>query len=132
MCIRDRDSASGIERSEWNASAWDNFLQTYGFGVGLGGNKASSFYLVLLSNVGWFGLVLYIIFFFSVLKGRLRQSEVTYNAVSGAAKAAVLVMLAPALFSATSAFVGTLFCLLLPLAACSKGFAGISRSFTRA
>jgi hypothetical protein len=126
------DSASGIERSEWNASAWDNFLQTYGFGVGLGGNKASSFYLVLLSNVGWFGLVLYIIFFFSVLKGRLRQSEVTYNAVSGAAKAAVLVMLAPALFSATSAFIGTLFCLLLPLAACSKGFAGISRSFTRA
>lgn len=126
------DSDSGVERSEWNAAAWSNFLQTYGFGVGLGGNKASSFVLVLLSNVGWIGLLLYALFFTSVLAGRSAHPDFDYNTISGAAKAAVLVMLAPALFTATSAFIGSLFYLLLPLAACSKGFSGVSKSFNHA
>ena len=126
------DSDSGIERSEWNASAWDNFLKTYGFGVGLGGNKASNFLLVLLSNVGWFGLVLYVLFFFSALEGRSTQSDATYNTISGAAKAAVIVTFVPGLFAATSVFKGAFLCMLLPMAARSKRLSGISRSFKRA
>lgn len=64
------DSVSGIERSAWNAHAWENFLGTYGAGVGLGGARASSFILVLLSNVGVVGTLLFTGFVYEVLRPR--------------------------------------------------------------
>lgn len=126
------DSSSGIERSEWNASAWDNFQKTYGFGVGLGGNRASSFIMVLLSNVGWFGLIIYALFFISVILGKHTHDDRVYNVISGAATAAIIVMFVPSLFVATSAFKGVLFCILLPIAASSVKLDGVSRSYYHA
>jgi hypothetical protein len=56
------DSQSGIERSFWNLTAWNSFLDSYGLGIGFGSTRASSFLLVLLSNTGLAGTILYFLF----------------------------------------------------------------------
>jgi hypothetical protein len=61
-------SSSGSERSMWNRHAWHNFLDTYGIGVGLGTARASSYALVLLSNLGAIGTVFYLMFLASILR----------------------------------------------------------------
>ena len=65
--VRKLDSLSGIERGSWNLQAWTNFLDVNGIGVGLGSARASSFVLVLLSNVGVLGTVLFVLFLARVL-----------------------------------------------------------------
>lgn len=59
--------ASGRERMMWNEVAFRNFLDSGGFGVGIGGARASSYLLVLLSNLGWPGLLLFCAFVSSLL-----------------------------------------------------------------
>ena len=61
------ESQSGQERGMWNAVAFQNALDTWGLGVGIGGARASSYALVLLSNVGVPGLLLYLFFITKVL-----------------------------------------------------------------
>jgi hypothetical protein len=61
------DSYSGVERAEWNMQAMRNFADTYGLGVGFGSARASSFLVVLLSNLGLFGTVSYGLFVARVL-----------------------------------------------------------------
>jgi hypothetical protein len=60
--LRKLQSDSGIERSSWNAGAWQNFLDSYGIGLGLGSTRASSYPLVLLSNIGVPGTLCYLAF----------------------------------------------------------------------
>ena len=50
---------SGIERSSWNEAAWENLLDTFGFGVGLGSSRTSSWALALLGQTGVPGVLLY-------------------------------------------------------------------------
>lgn len=61
------DSYSGVERSEWNMQAMRNFADTFGLGVGFGSARASSFVVVLLSNLGLLGTVSYCLFVARVL-----------------------------------------------------------------
>ncbi len=55
-------TASGIERSSWNIQSLQNFVDTKGFGVGLGSSRASSLFAVLMGNVGFIGTVIYVAF----------------------------------------------------------------------
>ena len=61
---------SGMERAAWNASAWRNFADSAGLGVGLGTARASSFALALLSNAGVVGAVTYGLFAWTVCATR--------------------------------------------------------------
>ncbi len=70
--VRKLETSSGIERGSWNLQAWTNFLDVYGVGVGLGSARASSFVLVLLSNVGVLGTLLFLAF---VLRLLLPQAD---------------------------------------------------------
>jgi hypothetical protein len=88
------DSASGQERSSWNRQAWENFLDTYGVGVGLGSARASSYLLVLLSNVGILGTLLFFGFFTAVLRGP--RNESTPNPIAEGSRQAVLASLVAA------------------------------------
>lgn len=102
-------SSSGIERSSWNQQAWSNFLDTYGVGVGLGSARASSYLLVLLSNVGVIGTLFFFIFLL-----RLFRSDPLYplsadRAVVRASKQAVLAGLIGASLSGTVFDLGILF-----------------------
>lgn len=86
-------SGSGQERGSWNAQAIRNFLDTYGLGVGLGSCRASSFPLVLLSNLGVFGAAMFALFLISVCRApyvdRAQISEQDF-AVRKAASEAVI------------------------------------------
>lgn len=53
------ESQSGMERLRLNTIAWGAFLDSYGLGVGIGSTRAASFVLVLLSNVGVVGALLF-------------------------------------------------------------------------
>lgn len=62
------DSGSGQERAQWNAQAFRNFLDTYWLGAGLGSCRASSFPLVLLSNLGAIGAIMFSLFVLNVCR----------------------------------------------------------------
>jgi len=61
-------STSGSERSHWNMVAWMAFLNSFGLGIGFGSTFASSFVLVLLSNTGLIGTLLYGAFIYHATK----------------------------------------------------------------
>ncbi|MEX3935089.1 hypothetical protein AB4Y32_25420 [Paraburkholderia phymatum] len=65
------DSDSGRERGAWNQQALINFVDTYGFGIGLGSARTSSFVLALLSNLGFAGAVLFVVFAWNCLAARI-------------------------------------------------------------
>lgn len=52
-------SSSYTDRSTYDAKSYGVFLDTFGFGVGLGGNRASSFLPGLLSTTGVIGTLLF-------------------------------------------------------------------------
>ena len=60
-------SDSGIERSSWNTLGIQNFVDSWGIGVGLGTARTSSFVVALLATVGIPGAIFYAIFFGDVL-----------------------------------------------------------------
>jgi hypothetical protein len=91
--VRKLESSSGIERSSWNAQAWSNFIESYGLGVGMGSARASSFPMVLLSNLGLVGAVLFAVFVFNVLGNAFAASADKRHPVSLAAGHAVLASL---------------------------------------
>jgi hypothetical protein len=67
------DSDSGTERALWNAQAWRNFLDTRALGVGLGSGRASSFPLVLLSNLGVIGAAIFGLFTLQICRAPYRE-----------------------------------------------------------
>ena len=110
------ESPSGIERSSWNAHAWANFLDTYGLGVGLGGARASSFILVLLSNIGVVGTLLFAGFVVEVLRPKpaLQRSP-----TSEAARHAVVASLIAAAISCPVYDMGLCFYAFCAAASCA-------------
>ncbi len=69
------ETESGIERSSWNVIGLQNFVDTWGLGVGLGTTRSSSFAVALISNVGVVGIILYFVFMYSTY---LRPDQNTY------------------------------------------------------
>jgi hypothetical protein len=67
LTLHKEESLSGMERSMTNVQAWNNFLDTYGLGVGLGSARASGFAYVLLSNMGIIGFLGFSIFLMQLL-----------------------------------------------------------------
>lgn len=105
------DSAS--VRFAMNARAYDNFFDSFGLGTGLGSNRASSFALVLLSNLGWIGVLFFGLFLWSVLMGRGRaQMPALDAAVVLGARHAVLASLVAACVSAVVYDLGVVFYIL--------------------
>lgn len=106
-------SESGITRFSMNARALDNFVDSFGLGTGLGTNRASSFALVLLSNLGWVGTVFFALFTWSVLMGKGRSALPDLDAsVVLAARHAVLANLVAACISASNYDLGVMFYIL--------------------
>jgi hypothetical protein len=56
------ESESGLQRSGWNVTSFQNFLDSWGLGVGLGTARASSFAITMLATVGLPGLFFYLVF----------------------------------------------------------------------
>ncbi|MDH6263529.1 hypothetical protein [Bradyrhizobium sp. BR13661] len=80
-------SDSGIERSSWNAQAWQVFMDTSYLGAGNGSVRASSFPVAVLANLGVIGVILFGLFFsgiFSTGKSRRFCDEAGRQAAQSA------------------------------------------------
>lgn len=105
--VRKLETSSGIERSSWNAQAWQNLLDTHGIGIGLGSTRASSFVLVLLSNFGVLGALLFAAFLWRVV--RPLPGGAPQDAVARAARHAVVAGFLAAAVSASVFDLGVAF-----------------------
>ncbi|NLS00470.1 hypothetical protein HGP17_26885 [Rhizobium sp. P38BS-XIX] len=115
MLFSKADSQSGRERFMWNSMAYEAFLDTNGFGAGLGSARASSFVLVLLSNIGVFGTFLFMLFVFRLLVAEMRLAELASResfAIVRAAKAGIITVLISAITSGTVYDLGLMFYIL--------------------
>jgi hypothetical protein len=115
MVLSKADSDSGRERFMWNAMAYQTFLDTSGLGAGLGSARASSFALVLLSNLGVEGALIFLVFVLVLLaantKSRLGVSTEA-SAVARACKVGFLAALTTAMTSGTVYDLGQMFYIL--------------------
>jgi hypothetical protein len=115
-------SDSAYERGLWNAQAIQIFRDTYGLGAGIGSTRVSNYVLVLLSNLGVIGLVLFVILMIWLLTGPLANHPKTLaSRIAFAARSAILASLVPPLFVGTIYDLGTMFYLLVGLAASGIG-----------
>ncbi|WP_295808377.1 hypothetical protein [uncultured Nitratireductor sp.] len=113
------DSQSARERMQWNAVAFQVFLDTWGWGAGLGSARASSYALVLLSNVGLLGTILFALFVGNTLMMRSGSERYEY-ATMRAAKAGIFAGLCEAMISGTVYDLGLLFFILAGAAAAMR------------
>jgi hypothetical protein len=113
------NSGSGIERSMWNRQALDNFIDTYGIGIGIGSSRTSSWILALMANLGVPGIVLFAGFFLSVIKARPQRGDATPDsiAIGKAAKAGCCGALVSASISGAVVDLGILFYIIAAVAA---------------
>ncbi|WP_337270770.1 hypothetical protein [Oryzifoliimicrobium ureilyticus] len=118
-------SSSALERGSWNVAAWQNFLDSFGLGVGLGTARTSSFPLALLSNVGIPGAVLFSLFALTALKPKIQmrtfRSDVRVAACNGA-----LFLLVGSLVAGPTVDMGLLFFVFCGLCA-SRAYAPAAR-----
>jgi hypothetical protein len=77
---------SGIERSSWNRQAIQNFLDTFGFGVGTGSLRASSFPVAVIANFGIVGTAFFAAFFLKVFQSSNLGADDLDNGYQRAAK----------------------------------------------
>jgi len=101
------ESDSGVERSSWNKQCWQNFIDTWGVGVGLGSARGSSLLMVLLANLGGFGTLCFFAFLLNVLKGLGESEEI--EPIREAARQSVLAALSSAVVSAAVFDLGIVF-----------------------
>ncbi len=114
------ESDSGVERAQWNSQAWSNFIDTYGLGVGLGSARASSYPIVLLSNLGLIGTLFYCGFLGNVLS----RAKSASDPIQQASRNAVLASIISASLSATVFELGVAF---YALAAAATATSVVSR-----
>ena len=88
-------TASGVERSAWNSQALQNFIDTFGFGVGNGSVRASSFPIAVLASLGIIGSLMFSLFFVTLLfaPGVSRQSDPLDDAYCQAGRMACIALL---------------------------------------
>ena len=86
-------SQSGLERASWNAFAWSNFIDSYGLGVGLGTDRASTLALAVLSNLGLPGGLAYVMFLLTTLLARRPSADPEATHIQSAARNAAFALL---------------------------------------
>jgi hypothetical protein len=79
-------SGSGVERSTWNNQAIQAFLDTYGFGVGVGSVRASSFPVAVITSLGVIGAITYSLFLLGIWFGKSRAAPREAHAMQLAAR----------------------------------------------
>jgi hypothetical protein len=113
-------SESGIERSSWNAQGLQNFVDTFGFGVGNGSMRASSYPVSVLASLGVIGVLTMGLFLATIfLNGLKGRDSPVRNAYRNAAKYACLAWLIAAIVSGALVDLGLPFFAFAALA-CSR------------
>ena len=116
------DSDSAVERGSWNLQAWKIFMDTYGLGGGIGCTRSSNYALVLLSNTGLIGFLLYAGLMLRATSDAM-SPEIDHEArsVVWAARAGLLTVIVPNLLVATVYDLGMMYYCLLGVAVSGYG-----------
>ncbi|NOX40225.1 MAG: hypothetical protein GXP05_06845 [Alphaproteobacteria bacterium] len=109
-------SSSGVERSSWNAQAWQNYRDTWGLGAGLGSVRASNWLLASLASVGLIGTGLYLAFLVSVMRLSTCSENFNRDACISSLKSGCLAMLMSAMLTSATPDLGIFFFALAGLA----------------
>jgi hypothetical protein len=96
-------SASAIERGMWNAQSIQNFIDTFGIGVGLGSTRSSSWPISVIAQMGVIGGVGFLIALAAVAIGPLRLREPGIGALAACVSAAALAWVSGASLSGSGA-----------------------------
>ena len=126
-------SDSAIERGEWNAQSMKIFFDTYGLGAGIGSTRSSNYILVLASNLGIIGLVLFALLILRLAFVRPRpELGGEDRKIVTAARVGMLGSLVPAILIGTIFDLGTLFYVMVGIVASSSSIgAATSLEMTR-
>jgi hypothetical protein len=119
-------SESGVIRANLNGVAWDAFLDTYFLGVGIGGAVASSFILVVLSNIGIFGAGFFLAFLLRICLSVSCGLAPEEAAFASAARWALFGYFVAACLSARVYDLGILFYLMAGIAASALDFGSVA------
>ncbi|PDV85665.1 hypothetical protein CO652_25800 [Rhizobium sp. H4] len=110
-------SSSGLTRGSWNTYGLQNFLDTFGLGVGLGTARTSSFPVALLSNVGVPGALFFLMFAITALAPGGAPARSYVADIRLAARNGCLCLLAGSMVVGPTVDLGLLFFILAGLAA---------------
>ena len=131
MVLGKLETRSGIERTSWNIQAIHNFIDTGGLGAGLGSVRASGFPFVIISNLGFLGLILYSVFFVLILRPlKLPRSPNRNERIGHAAAWSCLTLLIAKSLSHGDTYLGIMFCTFAALAASSVAIRSANNSVT--
>lgn len=131
MVLGKLETRSGIERTSWNIQAIHNFIDTGGLGAGLGSVRASGFPFVIISNIGFLGLILYSVFFILILRPlKLPRSPNRNERIGHAAAWSCLTLLIAKSLSHGDTYLGIMFCTFAALAASSVAIRPANNSVT--
>jgi hypothetical protein len=120
---------SGVERSSWNRQGMQNFFDTFGFGVGNGSARTSSFAVAVLASLGIIGSLLLSMFLISMIFGRNRfGGDPLDDAYRRAAKSACIAWLISASVSGALVDLGLPFYAFAALAS-SKPLVAFARKY---
>jgi hypothetical protein len=103
MVLNKLSTASGVERSNWNSQAIQNFIDTYGFGAGNGSVRASSFPVAVIASIGIIGSLTYGLFLVGIWLNQNKLADPELTAIQTAARSACLAWLIAA--SASAGFI---------------------------
>jgi hypothetical protein len=93
MVLNKLSTSSGVERSNWNSQAIQNFLDTFGFGAGNGSVRASSFPIAVIASLGIIGTITYGLFLVTIWSYQKSRADNERVAVQTAARSACLAWL---------------------------------------
>jgi hypothetical protein len=129
MVFNKMSTDSGIERSSWNRQGIQNFFDTFGFGVGNGSVRTSSFPIAVLASLGIIGSFLLSMFLISMIFGRNRfGGDPLDNAYRRAARSACIAWLISASVSGALVDLGLPFFAFAALAS-SRPLVAFSRNY---
>lgn len=103
------ETSSGIERMSWNAQAFQNFVDTWGVGAGLGSVRASTWLMASLGSLGAIGTLIFVSALFTTFRARVTTTDDTLSATISALKAACFALLLSDLLTAATPNLGVFF-----------------------
>ena len=107
---------SGMERASWNAYGIQNFVDSWGLGVGLGTSRTSSFPIAVLSNVGIPGALFFLLFVYSSIGKKRGIERTAASDIRLAARTGCLFLLIGATVAGAMVDLGLLFFVMAGLA----------------
>ena len=114
------ESESALERGALNTQAIQIFRDTYGLGAGVGSTRTSNYVLLLASNLGIIGMVLFVVLVLALAFLRVRSDlPDEERAVVRAARVGLLAALVPATLIGTIFDLGPLFYIFVGVVASS-------------